>query len=677
MGSKMRGAQFLTEARLLARCHHPGVVTVHTAFEDNGTAYMVMELLCGQSLMARLDARGGKLSEAEALLPIERVGEALSYVHDQGLLHRDIKPDNIILCDDGRAMLIDFGTAREYAQGQSLGHTVAVTPGYAPLEQYARQAKRGAFTDVYGLAATLYHLLTGSPPPAASDRAMGILLRPVRDENPLVSPAVARAVEAALQMEIARRPQSVREFLELLHAPVNAADAQFTQTPKRVHTSTSLDEEIEKFWSPSSPSTSSPASTPTSTPAPFPPVALKPHEGAPPVPLPRLDTPSMPMTPRPVSPVAPPLDSTITSMKNASGGGIGTRHASSGEWQGWAWAISIIFFFVMCFLLMSVPKHSTDISYPNISTSPSYFPPNFVPPSSPSGSGAYVPPVASVAPSVSESDISPSSVQALPVSPQPAARQGISAPSFFPNGWAEFSPDGKWLAYKDEQNAVRVWDVVHRRLRCLVPQTENKPLWRLSFSPDGQLLALEQKETEGQASASSISVWNLTQSKMIGTMSVNPTTKCVAVTALRSPGEVLVFQWPIGVSGTDTASSSRSLFRWNPRTGQKSSTPFQVTDALRYLVLSPDGKEFVAGDGTGRIRWVDARTGKQKAQQNITATSQPVQQIPASSQSTFPQLQPRAFCVEIGLFLERLVFGQRKPQADWHLRPKQTKNCDH
>lgn len=180
--------QFLSEARLLARCHHHGIVAVHTAFEENGTAYMVMEWLSGQSVEQRLEARGGRLSEAEAVPLIERVGEALGSVHALGLLHRDIKPENIIVCDDGRVMLIDFGTAREFAQGQAQGHTTVVTPGYAPLEQYAREARRGAFTDVYGLAATLYHALTGQRPPAASDRAMGVQVRPVREENPSISP---------------------------------------------------------------------------------------------------------------------------------------------------------------------------------------------------------------------------------------------------------------------------------------------------------------------------------------------------------------------------------------------------------------------------------------------------------------------------------------------------------
>ena len=221
-------AQFLAEARVLARCHHRGIVGVHTAFEANQTAYMVMELLHGKSLAQLLDARGGRMNEAEAVAVIERVGEALGFVHDQELLHRDIKPDNLMVCDDGRVMLIDFGTAREYVKGQAQGHTIVVTPGYAPLEQYAKQARRGAFTDIYSLAATLYHLLTGQMPPAASDRAMGVMLRPVRELNPQISASVARAVEAALQMEIAKRPQSVSEFLDAMKAPAENSKSEIS-----------------------------------------------------------------------------------------------------------------------------------------------------------------------------------------------------------------------------------------------------------------------------------------------------------------------------------------------------------------------------------------------------------------------------------------------------------------
>lgn len=232
--------KFLEEARVLARFKHAGIVDVHTVFEENNSAYMVMEFLEGKSLLALLRERGARqMPEDEALHYIERAGDALSAVHDRGLLHRDLKPDNIIACNDGRVMLIDFGTAREYSAQQTHGHTVVVTPGYAPLEQYAQQARRGAYTDVYGLAATLYHLLTGEVPAAASDRAMGVELVPPRELNPHMSTHVARAIETALQTETVRRPQTARAFLDLLH------DTSAPQTATRVE---SLDATGDNGW---------------------------------------------------------------------------------------------------------------------------------------------------------------------------------------------------------------------------------------------------------------------------------------------------------------------------------------------------------------------------------------------------------------------------------------------
>ncbi|HVF09685.1 MAG TPA: serine/threonine-protein kinase [Abditibacteriaceae bacterium] len=208
--------KFLEEARHLARFHHSGIVAVYSVFEENNTAYMVMEYLQGRPLTQVLHERGGRMDEPEAIGIIQKVGHSLEVVHGAGLLHRDIKPDNIVACADGRVVLIDFGTAKDFAAGSTQGHTVAVTPGYAPLEQYASRAERGVYTDVYGLAATLYYLLTGEVPTAASDRAMGVLLPPVEQLNPQVGRAVARAVMQGLEIEVAKRPQSVREFLELL-----------------------------------------------------------------------------------------------------------------------------------------------------------------------------------------------------------------------------------------------------------------------------------------------------------------------------------------------------------------------------------------------------------------------------------------------------------------------------
>lgn len=208
--------RFLEEGQRLARLEHPGIVKIYAALEANNTAYLVMEYIRGQTLAEVLTLRGGRLEEAEALGYLQRAGEALEAVHAAGLLHRDLKPDNLMLSAEGRVVLVDFGTAREFVAGQTQRHSVTLTPGYAPLEQYAQRAQRGPYTDVYALAATAYHLLSGEQPVAAPDRANGVELPPLRQVRPQVSAPVAEGVMAGLVMDARQRPASVRAWLELL-----------------------------------------------------------------------------------------------------------------------------------------------------------------------------------------------------------------------------------------------------------------------------------------------------------------------------------------------------------------------------------------------------------------------------------------------------------------------------
>ncbi|HVF09955.1 MAG TPA: protein kinase, partial [Abditibacteriaceae bacterium] len=222
-------ATFLEEARILAQFQHPNIVDVYTVFEENNTAYMVMEYLRGRDVMQLLEERGAA-PEAESLGIIEHVAAALEVVHQAGMLHQDVKPDNIVINSDGRVVLIDFGltrkieTATKYGTVRLSGNMPQGTAGYAPLEQYGRQARVGIYTDVYALAATLYHLLTGAPPPEATDRAAGMELADPRLSHPEISAATAQAVMQGLAMEPAERPQSVREFMDLLGSGARPPD---------------------------------------------------------------------------------------------------------------------------------------------------------------------------------------------------------------------------------------------------------------------------------------------------------------------------------------------------------------------------------------------------------------------------------------------------------------------
>ena len=208
--------RFLQEGRTLGQFNYPGIVGVYYYFEENNTAYMVMEYLQGRTLAELLKSRGGRLSEADALKYIRVIGEALGVVHQAKMLHQDIKPENVMLAEDGRAVLIDFGAARDFAGRQTTHVTTLLTPGYAPLEQYGQALKCADYTDIYALGATLYHLLTGEIPVSAIERAAGLELKPVKTIKPEISDRTSYAINRAMAMEIAKRPQSIKEFLDLL-----------------------------------------------------------------------------------------------------------------------------------------------------------------------------------------------------------------------------------------------------------------------------------------------------------------------------------------------------------------------------------------------------------------------------------------------------------------------------
>jgi len=207
--------RFRDEANTLQSFDHPQIVDVYTVFEENDTVYMAMEYLQGKTLLEMLQEERA-LGEAKAIEYTIQVGYALDAMHRASLLHRDIKPSNVIVTNDGRVVLFDFGTVRAFAGGQTSQMTAQLTPGYAPLEQYGRNARFGSYTDIYALGAMLYHLLTGEMPLPATDRAGGEELRPPHHVNPAISNAASEAVMWAMEMKIDRRPQSVGGFIEVL-----------------------------------------------------------------------------------------------------------------------------------------------------------------------------------------------------------------------------------------------------------------------------------------------------------------------------------------------------------------------------------------------------------------------------------------------------------------------------
>jgi serine/threonine-protein kinase len=210
--------RFVEEAQLVAQLNHPGIVRIYDVFQQNNTGYMVMEYLHGETLGAKLKRAGGVLPVDEAVDYILQVCDALEVVHRAGYIHRDIKPDNIIHCADGRLVLIDFGAARHFVANQTATYTVMLTPSYAAPEQYSSAGRLDPRTDIYGLAATLYHLITGVPPLPALDRTSGFDLPPPHLVEPKVGEALSRAIQQGLSMRMDERPASVAAFAQLVQS---------------------------------------------------------------------------------------------------------------------------------------------------------------------------------------------------------------------------------------------------------------------------------------------------------------------------------------------------------------------------------------------------------------------------------------------------------------------------
>ncbi|MEM7580650.1 MAG: serine/threonine-protein kinase, partial [Cyanobacteria bacterium P01_A01_bin.80] len=209
-------SQFQDEARRLASCAHPNIVRVSDFFIESGFPYMVMEYIPGETLGEAFVMPGIPLPEEQAIHYINQVGAALGAVHQNGLLHRDVKPDNIILRQNtNEVILIDFGIAREFNAGVKQTHTGMVSEGYSPMEQYLTNAKRSPATDIYGLASTLYALLTAQVPMPVFLRDKEKMPSP-RELQPHLSAAVNQAVMRGMSVEARFRPQTVADWLDLL-----------------------------------------------------------------------------------------------------------------------------------------------------------------------------------------------------------------------------------------------------------------------------------------------------------------------------------------------------------------------------------------------------------------------------------------------------------------------------
>jgi len=208
--------RYLDEARMVAKFnHHPNILSVLNFFRENGTAYIVMEFLDGVTLEKHLERMGGRITFDEALTLLTPIMEALEEVHDAGVLHRDVSPDNIHV-GSRQVKLLDFGAARVALGERSRNLSVILKEGFAPSEQYRSKGNQGPWTDVYALAATLYRATTGVMPPAALDRMQEDELQPPRSHNVELNETQEAALLKAIAFDPRDRWQSVKEFRESL-----------------------------------------------------------------------------------------------------------------------------------------------------------------------------------------------------------------------------------------------------------------------------------------------------------------------------------------------------------------------------------------------------------------------------------------------------------------------------
>jgi serine/threonine protein kinase len=212
--------RFVSEAKSLAKfAGDPGIVGVRSFFYENGTAYIVMDYVEGETLKSYVAKRGGKLPAAEVLALFQPLFQSLARVHGIGLLHRDVSPDNIILRGNGTLVLLDFGAARQMSVAGEHSNTINVKHGFAPEEQYRTRGEQGPWTDVYALAATMYRLMTGVMPPQALDRLTNeAILTPPSELGAVLTHAQEAALLHALAIRTEYRTKSMAQFEDELYA---------------------------------------------------------------------------------------------------------------------------------------------------------------------------------------------------------------------------------------------------------------------------------------------------------------------------------------------------------------------------------------------------------------------------------------------------------------------------
>ncbi len=210
--------KFIDEARRLARFNYlPGIVSVRDFIQENDTAYIVMEFIDGVTLKQFLSDNGGQIPSEQLFRMMKPIVESLSVIHAEGIIHRDISPDNIMITFCGKMKLIDFGAARDYGNDANKSMSVLLKPGYAPIEQYSSKGRQGPWTDVYAFCATMYKAITGTTPEDSGDRAYDDNLKKPSELGVAIDPFKEAVLLKGMAFAVQDRYQSLVELVEELY----------------------------------------------------------------------------------------------------------------------------------------------------------------------------------------------------------------------------------------------------------------------------------------------------------------------------------------------------------------------------------------------------------------------------------------------------------------------------